>query len=107
MASKCRYKLCRVCGSPHGKSLCPVVDLNASQELAAGIVPEEKSSKEFQIRALRRLWLMPAHKDDAPVAQPVEQSLRKAQVGGSIPSGGSIDANTAAERLRQAWGVRA
>lgn len=74
-----------------------MVDLNASQELAAGIVPEEKSSKEFQIRALRRLWLMPAHEDPAAAVEPAPLLVR--------PAG--IDANTAAERLRQAWGVRA
>lgn len=93
MTCKANYKLCRVCGSPHGKSLCPVAGLNSQQELTAGIVPESESSKQFQIRALRRLWLMSAHKDDHSV--PV------------IAVNPAIDVMTAAERLRQAWGVRA
>lgn len=83
------FRFCRVCGAPHGRSKCPVGDLNAVQEIQSGI----GGDKEFQVRALRRLWMMPAHKDDpAPVVIAVNRV---------------IDVSTAAERLRQAWGVRA
>lgn len=101
MASKHGFRLCKVCGSAHGRVKCPVADLNAQQELTAamektdlidlGLTPQ----LEYQIRAIRRGWkegttYVDAKGHESPVtASPV------------------LDATTAAERLRQAWGVRA
>ncbi len=35
MARRLPHLRCKVCGSPHGKTICPVRDLNAVQELAS------------------------------------------------------------------------
>lgn len=41
----------------------------------------------------------PGHQDNAPVAQKAEQPLRTAQVGGSIPPGGSTPVSTPSDQL--------
>lgn len=102
MARKFRLRNCMVCGNPHGRSKCPVAELNAQQELTAamektdlidlGLTPQ----LEYQIRAIRRGW-----KEQGQTVTIASGAIQK-----TVPAL-VLDAQLAAERLRQAWGVRA
>lgn len=97
MARRIPHLRCKVCGSPHGKSICPVRDLNAIKELAAtelislGLTPQ----LEMQIRALRRSW--------KEKGRPVTEIYEDLPICTELDA---IDAARAAEQLRQAWGAR-
>jgi hypothetical protein len=41
MATKSGYRLCKVCGSAHGRSKCPVADLNAHKSIPVRCCPTQ------------------------------------------------------------------
>jgi hypothetical protein len=90
MARRCTFRICKLCAVPHGKQPCPLHDLNEAQELEQTMKNSDLTSigltpaLEKQIRALRREW----KKDHAPIVVTPR-----------------VDVVTAADRLRQAWGI--
>jgi hypothetical protein len=47
------FRFCRVCGSPRGKSICPVRDLNAITELALSGTARQLEVKGVSLQLLR------------------------------------------------------
>lgn len=96
MARKGRFRLCKICGSPHNRMRCPLADLNDRQELAAAINGELISlgltpAVERQIAALRRDW----------------KKERITQITSITQITPIQDLGSAVNALRQAWGARA